>query len=125
MTPVQSQLWLLLKQPVWRCSHPERLPLAPAPDAEQAKVLLVLGQGKTLPARLESDLRLALGPDEARFLVMDETAWRAAGSPVAPVLLGLNLTAAVQGFAWHGSLPLTPAHKRQLWSRLCHLCSAP
>lgn len=125
MTPVQSQLWRLLELPVWRCRHPERLPHAPAPAVAPAEVLLVLGQGETLPARLESDLRLALGPDEARFRVMDEAAWRAAGSPVAPALLGLGLSETTPHFAWHGSLPLTPAQKRELWSRLCHLCSAP
>ncbi|MBL1375902.1 hypothetical protein [Zobellella iuensis] len=125
MTPLQSQLWQLLELPVWRCAHPERLPQAPAPAAEPAMVLLVVGQGRALPAPLEADLRLALALDPARFRVMDEAAWRAAGSPVAPALLGLNLTVAADAFDWHGRLPLTSTHKRELWSRLCSLCFAP
>ncbi|WP_375055938.1 hypothetical protein [Zobellella sp. DQSA1] len=125
MTPLQSQLWQLLALPVWRCAHPERLPHAPEPAAEPAMVLLVVGQGRALPAPLEADLRLALAPDPARFRVMDEAAWRAVGCPSAPVLLGLNLTMAADAFDWHGSLPLTPEQKRELWSRLCSLCFAP
>ena len=124
MTPLQSQLWQLLKLPAWRCAHPERLPHAPAPSVEAAEVLLVTGQGKLLPPCLSQDLMQALSLNETQVQVMDEAAWLAAGMPSAKVLLGLNLTGDSTPFSWHDALPLTPAKKRELWSRLCHLCFA-
>lgn len=124
MTPLQSQLWQLLKLPAWRCAHPERLPHAPAPSVEAAEVLLVTGQGKLLPPCLSQDLMQALTLNETQVQVMDEAAWLAAGMPSAKVLLGLNLTGDSTAFGWHDSLPLTPVKKRELWSRLCHLCFA-
>ncbi|GAA3712374.1 hypothetical protein GCM10022421_19680 [Oceanisphaera sediminis] len=121
MTPLQSQLWQLLKLPAWRCAHPERLPHAPAPPLEMAEVLLVTGQGKLLPPCLSRDLMQALSLNETQLQVMDEAAWLAAGMPSAKVLLGLNLTGDTTPFGWHDCLPLTPAKKQELWNRLCHL----
>ena len=121
MTPLQSQLWQLLKLPTWRCAHPERLPHAPAPDLEAADVLLVTGQGKLLPPLFSRDLLQALSLHETQLQVMDEGTWLAAGMPSAKLLLGLNLTGDTTDFSWHDCLPLTPAKKRELWSRLCHL----
>ena len=123
MTPLPSSLWQFLGLPVWYCRHPERLPLAPAPDPRPATVLLVAGQGVLPSERLVADLRLAL--DDRELAVMAETAWLAAGRPGAAILLGLNLTEAAPEMSWQASLPLTPVHKRQLWSRLCKLCFAP
>ncbi len=124
MTPLQSQLWQLLKLPTWRCTHPERLPHAPTPPPEMAEVLLVTGQGQRLPPLLRTDLMQALSLHETQLQVMDEGAWLAAGQPAAKTMLGLSLTGDITAFSWHGRLPLTPSQKRELWSRLCHLCFA-
>lgn len=121
MTPTQSQLWQFMGQPVWRCTHLERLPLAPAPSVARAQVLIILGQGKRLPAQLKADLVTALSVTDADVQVMDESCWLAANKPSVPILLGLNLTDNVAPFDWHGSLPLAAEQKRSLWNTLCRL----
>lgn len=120
MTPIQSQLWQLLALPVWRCAHPERLPLSPIPPIA-ADVLIVLGQGKILPAAFTTDLMRALSLTEAQLQVMDEATWLAANQPSAPILLGLNVTSNTEHFSWHASLPLAAKQKQALWSCLCRL----
>ncbi|PSJ44093.1 hypothetical protein C7H85_15210 [Zobellella endophytica] len=124
MTPLQSQLWHLLELPAWRCAHPERLPHAPRPEAGPAALCIVVGQGRTLPETLLADIARALPFAEERIRVMDEAAWLAAEQPVAGALLGFHLTTAPGAFLWHGGLPLTARHKRELWSRLCQLFTA-
>lgn len=120
MTPIQSQLWQLLALPVWHCAHPERLPFAPIPSIA-ADVLIVLGQGKILPAAFTTDLMHALSLTEAQLQVMDEATWLAANEPSAPILLGLNVTSSMEHFSWHASLPLAAKQKQALWSCLCRL----
>ncbi|OIN07373.1 DNA polymerase III subunit psi [Oceanisphaera psychrotolerans] len=122
MALLQSQLWQLLKLPVWHCTHPERLPHGPAPAVDTARVLLVLGSGQRLSPLLRTDLLQALSLNETQLQLMEESAWLAAGMPSAPVLLGLSLTGDTSAFSWHGALPLTPSQKRDLWGRLCSLC---
>lgn len=125
MTPVQSQLWQLLTLPHWRCAHPERLPFAPTPPLAAAKVRVVLGQGKGLPAWLRTDLLHALSLADEQLQVIDETTWLAAEQPHAELLLGFDLTSEQQAMNWHGHLPLMAEQKRELWNYLCRYYFAP
>ncbi|WMC10003.1 hypothetical protein PU634_12970 [Oceanimonas pelagia] len=122
MKPLSSQLWQFLGLPVWHCVHGERLPHAPAPATALPEVRLITGQGHRLPDMLLADLTLAL--NGIRPQVEDETAWLAAGRPGARIVLGFNLTSPAENAAWQGTLPLSAAQKRELWSRLCSLNSA-
>ncbi|MBO1518317.1 DNA polymerase III subunit psi [Oceanisphaera pacifica] len=121
MTPHQVKLWQLLALPAWQCAHPERLPFAPLPAVPAADVLIVLGQGKILPASFSGDIMCALSLTDSQLQVMDEAAWLAEDKPSAPILLGFNITSSVEAFSWHASLPLSATDKKALWSRLCHL----
>ncbi|MGO1246528.1 MAG: hypothetical protein ACTHY5_01185 [Oceanisphaera sp.] len=121
MTPHQAKLWQLLALPAWQCAHPERLPLAPLPSVPAADILVVLGQGRILPASFSSDIMRGLSLSDTQLQVIDEAAWLAAEQPSAPILLGFNLTCSVESFSWHASLPLAASDKKALWSTLCRL----
>ena len=123
MTPLQSRLWQFIGLPVWQCTHGERLPYAPESPLPVADIRLITGQGHHLPDPLLDDLTLAL--NGVRPEVQDETAWLAAGRPAARIMLGFNLTTPTDHLVWHGTLPLSSAQKRELWSRLCSLNFAP